>query len=241
MPDTPTTAALKTYAKRIRDLLRANANTPETGLAPAFQQLVTELLPLLPLAPVLTVSPEYNNPGVGRPDIALIRQGQPARAFVELKAPAKSADPTKWGDAHDKRQFGRLKELAYWSTSNFADFHLFHRDVEHGSAAILPAKALKADTTDKAADALIDGHDAQLFLNLLALLANADAPAARNAPHLAELMAHSARLVRSAVEERIGELRAGGQCQPSFGYGARYFPECALCASRGGRLCCNRF
>ena len=92
MPDTPITVALKTYAKRIRDLLQANANTPETGLAPAFQQLITELLPLLPLAPALTVSPEYNNPGIGRPDIALIRQGQPARAFVELKAPAKSAD-----------------------------------------------------------------------------------------------------------------------------------------------------
>jgi Type ISP C-terminal specificity domain/N-6 DNA Methylase len=210
MPDTPITVALKTYAKRIRDLLRANANTPETGLAPAFQQLITELLPLLPLAPALTVSPEYNNPGIGRPDIALIRQGQPARAFVELKAPAKSADPVRWGDAHDKRQFGRLKELAHWSTSNFAEFHLFHRAVEHGSAVIVPSKALRPDTTDKAADALIDGHDAQPFLDLLATLANADAPIARNAAHLAELMAHSARLVRSAVEERIGELRARG-------------------------------
>ena len=84
MADTPITIALKAYAKKIRDLLRANANTPETGLAPAFQQLITDLLPLLPLAPVLTVSPEYNNPGVGRPDIALIRQGQPARAVIEL-------------------------------------------------------------------------------------------------------------------------------------------------------------
>ncbi len=201
-------AALKTYAQRIRDLLRANANTPETGLAPAFQQLITELLPLLPAAPVLTVSPEYNNPGVGRPDIALIRQGQPARAFVELKAPAKSADPTRWADAHDRRQFGRLKELAHWSTSNFSEFHLFHRAVEHGSAAILPARALRADTTDTAADDLIDSHDTQPFLQLLALLASADAPAARDALHLAELMAHSARLVRSSVEERIGELRA---------------------------------
>jgi hypothetical protein len=210
MADTPITIALKAYAKKIRDLLRANANTPETGLAPAFQQLITDLLPLLPLAPVLTVSPEYNNPGVGRPDIALIRQGQPARAFIELKAPSKYADPTRWGDAHDRRQFGRLKELAHWSSSNFSEFHLFHRGVEHGSAAIVPINTLRAETTDRSADALIDGHDAQPFLNLLAILANADAPAARNALHLAELMAHSARLVRSAVEERIGDLRAEG-------------------------------
>jgi hypothetical protein len=210
MADTPITIALKAYAKKIRDLLRANANTPETGLAPAFQQLITDLLPLFPLAPVLTVSPEYNNPGVGRPDIALIRQGQPARAFIELKAPSKYADPTRWGDAHDRRQFGRLKELAHWSSSNFSEFHLFHRGVEHGSAAIVPNNTLRAETTDRSADALIDGHDAQPFLNLLAILANADAPAARNALHLAELMAHSARLVRSAVEERIGDLRAEG-------------------------------
>ena len=210
MADTPITIALKAYAKKIRDLLRANANTPETGLAPAFQQLITDLLPLLPLAPVLTVSPEYNNPGVGRPDIALIRQGQPARAFIELKAPSKYADPTRWGDAHDRRQFGRLKELAHWSSSNFSGFHLFHRGVEHGSAAIVPINTLRAETTDRSADALIDGHDAQPFLNLLAILANADAPAARSALHLAELMAHSARLVRSAVEERIGDLRAEG-------------------------------
>ena len=210
MADTPITIALKAYAKKIRDLLRANANTPETGLAPAFQQLITDLLPLLPLAPVLTVSPEYNNPGVGRPDIALIRQGQPARAFIELKAPSKYADPTRWGDAHDRRQFGRLKELAHWSSSNFSGFHLFNRGVEHGSAAIVPINTLRAETTDRSADALIDGHDAQPFLNLLAILANADAPAARSALHLAELMAHSARLVRSAVEERIGDLRAEG-------------------------------
>ena len=104
---------LQGYAARIREKLRANANTPETGLAPDFQRLVAELLPLLPATPPLTVSPEFNNPGVGRPDIALIRQGQPPRAFIELKPPAKSADPDRWRDAHDKRQYGRLQELAH--------------------------------------------------------------------------------------------------------------------------------
>ena len=60
--------------------------------------------------------------------------------------------------------------------------------------------------TDKSADKLIAEHDAKPFLDLLATLARADAPAARNAAHLAELMAYSARAVRSAVQERIGEL-----------------------------------
>lgn len=209
MADAQITIAIQAYAKTIRELLRANPNTPETGLAPAFQQLLTNLMPHLPAVAHLTVSPEYNKPSVGRPDIALIRQGQPPRAFVELKAPAKSADPEKWRDAHDKRQYERLKELGAWSTSNFTDFHLFARKATQGNASIVPAKALKPDTPDKAADALITAHNAQPFVDLLAMLARADAPAARNAKHLAELMAHSARLVRSAVEERIGELRAG--------------------------------
>lgn len=210
MPETPIAIALKAYAQRIRDLLRANPNTPETGLAPAFQRLADELLPLLPAVPQLTVSPEFNNPGVGRPDIAFIRQGQPPRAFIELKAPAKAADPERWRDAHDKRQFERLKELGIWAASNFADFNLFARDQTLGAATIVPVRALRADTADRAANALIDDHDAQPFLDLLATLARADAPIARNAEHLAELLAHSARLIKSAVQERLGELQLEG-------------------------------
>ena len=202
---------LKHYAKRLRDQLRANANASEPALAPIFQELVANLLPLLPAVPALTVSPEFNKPGVGRPDIALIRPGQPPRAFVELKAPAKDADPEKWKGAHDKRQFERLKELAHWSASNFADFHLFGRDVRQGSAAIVPPHTLKADTPDKAADEAIAAHAPAAFLDLLATLARADAPAARNAQHLAELLAHSAKLVRSAVQERVGQLHAEGK------------------------------
>lgn len=210
MADTPTTSALKTYAFRIRELLRANPNTPETGLAPTFQRLMEDLLALLPAVPQLVVSPEFNNPGVGRPDIAFIRQGQPPRAFIELKAPSKAADPERWRDAHDKRQFERLKELGTWAASNFEEFHLFGRAEFIGAASIVPVRALKAETSDRAADALIDDHNAQPFLDLLSTLARADAPVARDAKNLAELMAHSARLVRSAVEERISELRDGG-------------------------------
>lgn len=197
---------LKNYARRIRQLLRANLAAPETATAPAFQELVEQLLPLLPAVPKLTVVPEFNKPGVGRPDIALVRPGQPPRSFVELKAIAKDANPERWRDAHDKRQLERLKELTLWSTSNFAEFHLFSRGDKMGQASVVPAATLHPEASDKAADAAIAAHDPAPFLTLLATLARADAPAARNAAHLAELMAHSARLVRSTVQERIGEL-----------------------------------
>lgn len=201
---------LKSYAQRIRDQLRANPDVPETGLAPTFQQLVTELLPSLEAVPQLTVSPEYRNPGIGRPDIALIRQGQPARAFIELKAPAKPGNPARWRDAHDRRQFERLQELGHWAASNFAEFHLFHRDRLFGWASIIPEQTLHPFCEDDAADRLIERHDSGPFLDLLTLLCRADAPSARNAEHLAELMAHSARLVRGIAQERLAELNVQG-------------------------------
>jgi hypothetical protein len=197
----------KAYARRIRELLRVHPDTPETGLAPAFQQLLTDLIPTLTAVVPLTVVPEFANPGVGRPDIALKRRGQPARAFVELKAPAKRANPATWRQ-HDKRQYERFQELAHWSTSNFVDFCLLHRDELFGSARIVPEAAIDPDTADARADQLIDRHDTAPFLDLLAILCRADAPTARNAEHLAELLAHSARLVRGIVHERLTELRS---------------------------------
>jgi len=203
------TLLLQTYARRIRELRRANADVPETALAPAFQQLMEGLLALLPFATRLIVMPEFNNPGVGRPDIALVRQGEPPRAFVELKAPAKSADPTRWR-GHDQRQFERFQELACWATCNFAEFRLFLRDDDVGSAAVVPERALRADQDDVRADRAVAEHDAAPFIHLVELLAAGagQEPNARDAEHLAALMAHSARLVRGIVRDRLAELHA---------------------------------
>lgn len=101
------TDLLQVYGQKIRELRRANVDVPETALAPAFQRLLEGIIGLLPTAPRLIVMPEYRNPGVGRPDIALMRQGAPARAFIELKALTKKADPAQW-KGQDQRQFERF-------------------------------------------------------------------------------------------------------------------------------------
>jgi hypothetical protein len=160
------TTILQDYAREIRNKRRANADVAETALAPAFQQLVKNLLPFLPAAPVLEVMPEFNKPGVGRPDIALIQTGAPPRAFIELKTPAKSANPESWKQG-DKLQFERFKELANWATCNFHEFRLLARSDQIGQAMVVPEKALSADKDDKAADKLIVGHDPKSFLSLL--------------------------------------------------------------------------
>jgi Type ISP C-terminal specificity domain/N-6 DNA Methylase len=198
---------LQAYAARIRELRRANADVAETALAPSFQRLVEVLIPHLPMAPALTVTPEFNQPGVGRPDIALIIPGAPPRAFVELKAPSKSADPERWRQ-HDRQQYERFRELASWSTCNFHEFRLLERAEQRGQAIIVPEGALRPDRDDKTADKLVAEHNAEGFLRLLERLcisANKE-PAAQNASQLATLLAHSSRLVSSIVQDRLAEL-----------------------------------
>ncbi|HVL79823.1 MAG TPA: hypothetical protein VM346_11135, partial [Sphingomicrobium sp.] len=199
------------YAARIRELLRANPNTPETGLAPAFQRLIAELLPLLPAGAGLTVSPEYAKQGTGRPDIALVRGVQPPRAFIELKLPRKNLDPSLWRDAHDKRQFERFRELPIWALSNFNGIRLFVRDRAEPEVTIVPASALLAETSDAKAEQLIRAHDAAPLLDIVNRLAQAQPPSPSNAAQLAEFLAHAARLVRASVLERLNELRNAGE------------------------------
>jgi hypothetical protein len=207
--DMPVVDLLQNYARRIRELRRANPDVPETALAPAFQQLLEGLLPLLPVVQGLVVSPEFRRAGVGRPDIALQRTGAPPRAFIELKAPGKPADPTRWTGA-DKRQFERFKEFPCWATSNFAYLHLLYRGEEFDSTMVVPETALRPDRDDARCDKLIAEFDPTPLLRLIERLCNAagQEPSARDAPHLAELLAHSARLVRGIVRDRLLELHA---------------------------------
>lgn len=67
---------------------------------------------------------------------------------------------------------------------------------------------MRPDTPDAEANRLIANENPDAFLNLLTRLCAADAPAARDAAHLAQLLAHSARLVRGIVQDRLAELHA---------------------------------
>ena len=198
---------LQTYARRVRDLRRANPDVPETGLAPAFQQLLEGVIALLPIAAPPTVVPEYRNPGVGRPDIALMRPGTPPRAFVELKAPTKAADPERWR-GQDARQFERFSELPCWAACNFTEMRLLFLNEQHDSVVVVPEQCLRPDRDDTRANRAILAHDTAPFRRMVEQLCAAAAtpPHARDAEHLATLMAHSARLVRGIVQDRLVEL-----------------------------------
>jgi hypothetical protein len=156
------------------------------------------------------VVPEFQNPGVGRPDIALKRPGEPARAFIELKHPSKPADPERWTGAHDKGQFARFQALECWAASNFVSINLLERDRQVARAAIVPKSAIDPATTDAKARALIAAQDGQPLEALLTRLAQAQAPHATTPQELAANLAYAARLVRGIVAERLAELTATG-------------------------------
>lgn len=198
------------YALRIRELRRAGPSNLEQALAPAFQRLLESLLPQIS-ANELVVVPEFATPGVGRPDIALKRAGQPARAFVELKAPTKPGDPARYRDAHDKRQFVRFQSLLVWAISNFSSLRVFERGDPKASIEIVPEAALDPETTDANAERLIRNGDPAGLIKALTPLALAIPPPANNAKQLAGNMAHAARLVRNIVEDRLAELTDTGE------------------------------
>ena len=196
---------LITFAKDVRADRRANSNNTGDGtalellIAPRFQKLIEEILKIrLPGAPRLL--PEYKQAGLGRPDLAFARPGEPARAFIELKEPAKQLNPERWR-GHDGDQFKRFQELPIWALCNFHGIKLFRRGDVQAEAIILPAAALDPNTPDARADRMIRGHDANGFITILETLAQAQPIPPRDARELADSLAHAARLVRAIVAD----------------------------------------
>lgn len=204
------TQSLSEYARSVRLDRRAKPSVVGDGtalellMAPKFQALIQTLLAQgLPLAP--RVLPEYRRGGIGRPDLAFARAAQPARAFIELKQPNTSLMPNRLR-GHDADQFRRFSELPLWAFCSFHTIHLYLRDELCEQAVVLPPIALDPTTNDAQADRLIRRHDPTAFLAILEALALAGPIAPRDAPELAEALAHAARQTRQIVRD---QCRAG--------------------------------
>lgn len=196
--------ALVKFAAEVRADMRANprdAGAGGTGLelliAPRFQALLEGLLPEVTAAP-LRVLPEFQKPGFGRPDIALAQEGQPPRAFIELKAPDKSIMASQLR-GHDADQHKRFSELPFWALSNFLSIHFHERGEVVDRAEILPPAALDPSLSDARAEALVRGHDPAGFQRILQLLAQAAPPHPKDPDEIARVLGHAARLVRGVV------------------------------------------
>ena len=208
------------FAAAVRRDRKANPEAVGEGaglellLAPRFQALVEAVLPEVTAAP-LSVLPEFQRPGVGRPDLALKRQGEPARAFIELKQPGLVLDPDRLA-GHNADQFERFCGLPLWALCNFTSIRLYRRDALEAEAEILPVAALDPGTSTTRADRLIRERDVSGFTAILQTLAMAAPVTPQDAEEVAAVLAHAARLVRSVVaaqcdeglDEVVSEVRA---------------------------------
>ena len=176
----------------------------ELRLAPRFQRLLEALLPQV-TSDELRVIPEFRRAGIGRPDLALVRTGNPPRAFIELKQPNLDLIPSRF-TGHNADQFSRFCELPLWSLSNFWQVQLYRRSELIGQAEVVPLISIDPTTPKTIADRLIREHNFAGFIQILRGLANASPPAANNAQDLAKNLAYAARLVRSVV---ISQCEAG--------------------------------
>lgn len=191
------------FANHAREARRANPLSTGDGtglellLAPRFQALIEAILPEITPAP-LRVLPEYRRSGVGRPDIAIVHQGSPARAFIELKDPCTLLEPARF-TGHNADQFGRFCELPIWALSNYYSIRLFRRGEHVRQAEILPVAAIDPDTPASKAAKLIRNHDHSVFVEIIQTLATAEPMVPRSAQEAAHVLACAARLVRSVV------------------------------------------
>ena len=201
--------AIVDFAATVRADRAANPDTIGDGtalellLAPRFQTLVEAMLADV-TAHAPNVLPEFRRPGVGRPDLALKRPGEPARAFIELKQPGLMLDPDRF-TGHNAEQFARFCELPLWALCNFTSIRLYRRDTLEAEAQILPVAALEPGLSPARAGQLIRGADVSGLAAILQTLAMAAPAAPQDAEEVAAVLAHAARLVRSVVAAQCRE------------------------------------
>ncbi len=196
--------ALQEFAHTIRRDRKANPPASDGSgleplLAPRFQTLVEAVLAEVSGKPP-RVLPEYRRPGVGRPDLAFVHEGSPARAFIELKEPRLRLVPKKF-TGHNKEQFARFANLPLWALCNFETIQLYRRNELEAEALVVPATVLDPDTADRRATRIIRNHDSGGFRAILQKLASAEPPVPETPADAATNLAHAARLVRDVVSE----------------------------------------
>ncbi len=196
--------ALQEFAHTVRRDRKANPPSADGSgleplLAPRFQTLVEAVLAEVSGKPP-RVLPEYRRPGVGRPDLALVHEGSPARAFIELKEPRLRLEPQKF-TGHNKEQFARFSNLPLWALCNFETIQLYRRDELEAEALVVPATVLDPDTPDRRATRIIRNHDSGGLRAILQTLASAEPPVPETPAEAATNLAHAARLVRDVVSD----------------------------------------
>jgi hypothetical protein len=112
MPEHPVTLAeaVARFGEQVTAKFRTAAGEPEEHLRAPFEELVGWIAKHQGLADVVFAGEEHLSDLRVRPDYAVVVSGA-LIGHVEVKAPGKGADPARYRDLHDKRQWHRLQSL----------------------------------------------------------------------------------------------------------------------------------
>jgi hypothetical protein len=172
-------------------------------------QLRTPLVALVKAVAALTGLAAHNTDLVGetklsdlmiRPDFAVTRKGA-LIGFIEVKAPGKGADPTKFSPkSHDRTQWEKLKALPNLIYTDGNAFSLWQDGKRIGDIVFLQGDIRSSGKTLKAPPDL---------LTLFTTFYQWDPIAPRSPRQLAEITARLCRLLRDEVVEQLDRKAPG--------------------------------
>jgi Type ISP C-terminal specificity domain/N-6 DNA Methylase len=168
---------------------------PESQLGNPLEQMVKAMGQLVGLADgaVELVNETPLNGMQTRPDFAVTVNGILA-GYIEMKAPGKGFDPSKYKGEHDKAQWGKLKSLPNILYTDGNGFSLWHNGECDGKPV-----ALDGDIETSGAKLSSPNTLTALFTSFL--LWQPDAP--KSVPELAKTAARLCRLLRDEVLEHL--------------------------------------
>ena len=175
MTDSP---AFAEYLRQIEALEKApREGDPEAQLVPLVRRLLESL------EKGVRVVHEVRT-GLGRPDLGVKHRGLLV-GFVELKAPGKGADPGRFQNSHDRRQWENFKNLPNLIYTDGRDFALFRQ-----GDALLKVRLNAA-------------RDAAALEQLLLDFLHWKPQVPQNPSELARFLAPLTRFLREAVQEAV--------------------------------------
>jgi hypothetical protein len=174
---------------------KAAIGAPEDQLRAPIERLLKDLAPLtgLPHDAVSLVGETTLSSLSTRPDYAATVQNALV-GFIELKAPGKGADPRRFTDEHDKKQWQKLRSLPNLIYTDGNNFSLWRNGVLQGVVISLEGSVESSGNALVAPASLLT--TVSDFLHWTPI-------APRTVKQLAEITARLCRLLRDEVTEEL--------------------------------------